>query len=126
MTALASLPEENAVGAAMRRQLAGFVRILRDNGFAVGLSETRDALRILTSAAARKPPLLSAALRSLFSATQGDWQRFDEVFQAYWLGRGMRQRQMLSGSATERRKVLRQFTNAPSEGEPRLPDRAER
>jgi len=126
MSILANVPEESAVGAAMRRQLAGFVRTLRDNGFAVGLAETRDALQILASRAARKPALLSAALRSLFSAGQGDWQRFDEIFQAYWLGRGMRQRQMLSGSATERRRALRQFGHASSEGEPRLPDHTER
>ncbi len=126
MTALAGLPEGNAVGASLRRQLAGFVRTLRDNGFAVGLSETRDALQILASPAARKPAQLSAALRSLFSATHGDWQRFEEIFQAYWLGRGMRNRQILSGSAAERRKAQRHFGNAASEGEPRLPDHAER
>ena len=37
------------IGAATRRRLAGFVRTLRDNGFAVGLAETRDALSVLAS-----------------------------------------------------------------------------
>ena len=35
------------VGAATRRRLAGFAGTLRDNGFKVGLAETRDALAIL-------------------------------------------------------------------------------
>jgi uncharacterized protein with von Willebrand factor type A (vWA) domain len=75
-------PGEN-VGAAVRRHLAGFVRTLRDNGFAVGLAETRDALSILASSAAKRPASLAAALRPLFCATHGDWERFDDIFQAY-------------------------------------------
>jgi uncharacterized protein with von Willebrand factor type A (vWA) domain len=116
-----------SVGASMRRQLAGFVRALRDNGFAVGLAETRDGLRILASPAAKKPAALAAALRALFCATQGDWQRFDEIFQAYWLGRGMRRRQQISGNPTERRKAQRKFGSAGApQGEPALPDHTER
>jgi uncharacterized protein with von Willebrand factor type A (vWA) domain len=119
-------PGEN-VGAAVRRHLAGFMRTLRDNGFAVGLAETRDALSILASSAAKRPASLAAALRALFCATHGDWERFDDIFQAYWLGRGMRRRQQISGSPTERRKAQRQFSSptAPQE-QPGLPDHAER
>jgi uncharacterized protein with von Willebrand factor type A (vWA) domain len=126
MSAPVTPPEDNAVGAAMRRRLAGFTRTLRDNGFAIGLAETRDSVQVLASPAARKPALLSQALRSLFSASHGDWQRFEEIFQAYWLGRGMRQHRMLSGSAAEGRKALRQFGSVSAEGEPRLPDHTER
>ena len=124
----ASQPESvDSIGARMRRQLTGFVRTLRDNGFAVGLAETRDALIILASPAAKRPAWLSAALRALFCATHGDWQRFDEIFQAYWLGRGMRRRQQISGSPTDRRRAQRQFS-APGvpQGQPDLPDRTER
>ena len=49
-----------AIGAAMRRRLAGFVRTLRDNGFKVGLAETRDALAVLASPAAARPSSLQA------------------------------------------------------------------
>ena len=34
------------IGAGTRRRLAGFARTLRDNGFKVGLTETRDALAV--------------------------------------------------------------------------------
>ena len=33
---------------------------------------------------------LQPALRALFCATHSDWQRFDEIFAAYWTGRGIR------------------------------------
>ena len=80
-----------------RRRLAGFARTLRDNGYRVGLAETRDALQVLASPAALRPSSLKPALRSLFCATHSDWERFDEIFDAFWQGRGMRQRQVLSG-----------------------------
>ena len=90
-------PPTNAietVSDGMRRRLAGFAQILRDNGFHIGLAESRDALAILASPAAERPDSLRAALRSLFSATHSDWTRFDEIFNAYWLGAGMRSAQV--------------------------------
>jgi uncharacterized protein len=101
MTAVAKL------GDAPARRLAGFARTLRDNGFKVGLAETRDALTILASPAAARAATLKPALRSLFCASQSDWQRFDEIFAAYWRGRGMRQRQLLSGAPATRAPARR-------------------
>jgi len=90
--------QRNELIGAPTRRLAGFARTLRDNGFRVGLAETGDGLAILTSAAALRPASLKPALRALFCATHSDWQRFDDIFDAFWLGRGMRQRQILSGA----------------------------
>src|SRR5262249_10654824 len=77
---------------------AGFTRTLRDNGFKVGLAETQDAVSVLASPAAMRPSSLKPALRALFCATHSDWERFDEIFDAYWRGRHMRQRQGLTGA----------------------------
>ena len=100
------------LGPPMRRRLAGFARTLRDNGFHVGLAETRDALSVLTSPAARKATSLKPALRALFCATHSDWQRFDEIFDAFWQGRQMRQRQVLSGSPPTGHAPARRLTEA--------------
>jgi uncharacterized protein len=81
-----------SIGGLARRRVAGFARTLRDNGFRVGLAETRDALAVLASPAALRPVSLKPALRALFCATRSDWQRFDEIFDAFWHGHGMRQR----------------------------------
>jgi len=89
---------DESISATARRRLAGFARTLRDNGFRVGLAETGDALAVLASPIAVRPASLKPALRSLFCATHSDWRRFDEIFDAFWQGRDMRQRQMLSGS----------------------------
>jgi uncharacterized protein with von Willebrand factor type A (vWA) domain len=92
--ALRSAP---SVGEAMRVKLAGFVRTLRDNGFTVGLAETRDALTILTSPMVTRQSTLRASLRALLCTDHSDVQRFDEIFLAYWTSHGVRQRLRASG-----------------------------
>ena len=111
-----------------RRRLAGFARTLRDNGFRVGLAETSDALAVLASPAAGRASSLKPALRALFCATHSDWQRFDEIFDAFWQGRDMRQRQVLKGSpgqspASAPRRLAEAHVPKDALG---LPDRVER
>src|ERR1700692_26963 len=100
-----------ALGA--RRRLAGFAHTLRDNGFHVGLAETRDALQVLASPAAIRPTSLKPALRALFCATHSDWERFDDIFDAFWRGRDMRQRQVLSGTPNSAHAPARRLAEAP-------------
>jgi uncharacterized protein with von Willebrand factor type A (vWA) domain len=109
------------------RRLASFGRTLRNNGFRIGLAETHDALAILASPAAVRPALLKPALRALFCATHSDWDRFDEIFDAFWLSRNMRQRQVLSGKASAPHAPARRLAEAhvPQEALG-LPDHAER
>jgi uncharacterized protein len=110
-----------------RRRLAGFTRTLRDNGYRVGLAETRDALQVLASPAALRPTSLKPALRSLFCATHSDWERFDEIFDAFWQGRDMRRRQILSGIPSLSHAPARKLAEAhvPQEALG-LPDKIER
>ena len=124
-----SLPRvagEDQVGALMRRRLAGFVRTLRDNGFAVGLAESRDALAILASPAADRMSGLQPALRALFCATHSDWQRFDEIFAAFWTGRGVKHVRAVSRGATGSEARLGRAREPGAEGKPGAPDRVER
>jgi uncharacterized protein with von Willebrand factor type A (vWA) domain len=71
--------------------------------------------------------LLKPALRSLFSATHSDWQRFDEIFDAWWTGRGMRRAQQLVGAPSESGPSSRRARDAgAARGETGLPDHVER
>jgi uncharacterized protein with von Willebrand factor type A (vWA) domain len=109
------------------RRLAGFARTLRDNGFRVGLAETGDALAVLTSPAAAHPATLMPALRALFCATHSDWERFDEIFDAFWCGEGMRQRQILGGHSQASTLSAKKLAEAHVPEEARgLLDRIER
>jgi uncharacterized protein with von Willebrand factor type A (vWA) domain len=116
---------EESVADRVRRRLAGFARTLRDNGFKVGLAETRDALAVLADPAAARPTFLKPALRSLFCTTHSDWQQFNEVFDAYWLSHGRRQAQTLSGTMSQARSPLRTLSDVPPT-QSRLPGHVER
>ncbi len=115
-------------GPAVLRRLAGFVGTLRDNGFEIGLAETRDGARILADPLAGRPELLSQALKTLFASRRADWQRFDEIFAAYWLGRGMKRVIKVAGAASkESPRSLRQLAEAGApKGEPGMADDPER
>ena len=118
---------EGSIGPGARRRLAGFARTLRDNGFKVGLAETRDALAVLVSPAATRPSTLKPALRALFAGTRSDWERFDEIFDAFWGGRGMRRIQALQGSPPAGNAAsLQRRLDAASQPPLGLPDHVER
>src|SRR6266436_3675038 len=80
-------------------KLAAFLGTLRDNGFAVGLHEGRDAAALMAAGYAQKPGLLRVALKHLFSARKSDWEKFDGLFDAFWLGRRVRSRSTTTGAA---------------------------
>lgn len=82
----------------MRRKIHEFIALLRQNGFIVGLAETQDAVLILASESATRPLRFRQALRSLLCTCQTDWQKFDEIFAAFWLQRGMKSALRLSGA----------------------------
>ena len=119
---------EPSLGPATRRRLAGFVRTLRDNGFKVGLAETADALSILAQPLAARPSALKVALRALFCATHSDWERFGEIFDAYWQAHGIRQARVLAGTALADRAPARRLHDVGerSAHETKLPDRVDR
>ena len=79
---------EPGPGTAMRARLAGFAHTLRVAGFAIGCAEVQDAARLLATPIADRPEKLCGALRALFSSRHSDLGRFDELFDAFWRGRG--------------------------------------
>ena len=116
------------VGARVAERLAGFTATLRDNGFPIGLAETADAARILASPLAARPTLLGQALRALFCSRDHEWRKFDEIFAAYWLNRGVRRVTKLSGTAPRQSpRTLRQLAEAGApKGEPEAVDAPQR
>jgi len=112
---MTTLPLETRedIGAVLRMRLAGFVRSLRDSGFKVGTAETHDAARLLASPLMFRKAGLKAAFRSLFCGRLSDWQRFDELFDAYWLGRGVKSGVKVTGTSRKKgMKTIRELVDA--------------
>jgi uncharacterized protein with von Willebrand factor type A (vWA) domain len=79
-------------------RLVAFLRTLRDAGFRVGLAEGRDAAALMSAGYAARPGLLRSAFRHLFSTCKSDWEKFDGLFDAFWLGKRVRSRSRTVGS----------------------------
>ena len=93
------LEDVNELSRLVSNKLAAFLRTLRDAGFAVGLAEGRDAAALMASGHAARPGLLRSAFKHLFSARKSDWDKFDGIFDAFWLGKRTRSRSVTSGAA---------------------------
>ncbi|MFC3229436.1 VWA domain-containing protein [Marinibaculum pumilum] len=103
-----------------------FIRHLRLNGFPLGVAEAEAACTVLAavppgSGAARLWPV-RLALRSLLAGNREEWQRFDALFDAWWLagprrGRRLRQRQAAEPAARQGRRPALWNAVLPSEGE---------
>ena len=68
-------------------RLLQFARLLRDNGFSCGPDIVADAVAVLADE--EEPPrvrFLRELLKALFCKRQGELSRFDDIFDAYWLG----------------------------------------
>jgi uncharacterized protein with von Willebrand factor type A (vWA) domain len=95
-----SYDEIDTVSRLVSTKLAGFLRTLRDNGFAVGLAEGQDAAALMAAGYAASSPLLRSAFKHLFSARKSDWDKFDGLFDAFWLRKRVRMRSTISGAGS--------------------------
>ncbi|MBR0794578.1 VWA domain-containing protein [Bradyrhizobium jicamae] len=93
------IEDVNEVSRLVTGKLAAFLRTLRDSGFAVGLSEGQDAAALMATGYAERPGLLRSALKHLLTARKSEWDRFDGIFDAFWLGKRVRSRSITTGAA---------------------------
>jgi uncharacterized protein with von Willebrand factor type A (vWA) domain len=68
--------------------VTGFTAHLRANGFRVGPAETFDALDLIDKVGLDDAATLRLALKTLLTGEREQWDRFDALFEAYWLRRG--------------------------------------
>lgn len=109
---LSALATPADLGPAIRIRLAGFLRTLRDAGFKVGLAESRDALAVLSAEGAERAVAVRPALRALLCGRRSDWAAFDEIFDAYWLGRGVKTRIRVVGPAPLSRPTIKSLAGS--------------
>lgn len=109
----------SGVGDAIAARLSDFMRTLRANAFAVGLKEGEDAVRIAATPLALRPATFRAALKAIACAHRSDWRKFDDIFDAFWFGLGMRRVAPLRSNAEAAKPVERRpRTGAESEQRP--------
>jgi len=108
--------ELDEVSRLISSKLAAFLKTLRDSGFPVGLAEGQDAAELMAAGYAARPDLLRSAFKHLFSARKSDWEKFDGLFDAFWLGKRVRSRSLTVGSTrTANNPSLKNLPNNRSE-----------
>lgn len=66
-------------------RIVGFVHLLRQQGFEIGIREGLDALRVAEHCTLLDQQRLRWGLRSLLCGNADEWRGFDELFDVYWL-----------------------------------------
>jgi uncharacterized protein with von Willebrand factor type A (vWA) domain len=74
-----------ALDARAAARLTGFAGFLRANGFAVGGGDAEQVLRTAQRVGVLDPHLLRWSLQALLCGRCDEWQRFDELFDAWFL-----------------------------------------
>ena len=72
-------------GDALVQRLVGFQAFLREQGFLAGIPEARDALRVAGVVGVTDRRRLRAGLKSLLCSDHREWERFGELFDAYFM-----------------------------------------
>jgi uncharacterized protein with von Willebrand factor type A (vWA) domain len=92
-----TLEELHEVARLVAGKLSAFLATLRSAAFAVGAREGQDAAALLAAGYGEKPGLLRSAFKHLFSSRKADWEKFDGIFDAFWLNRRTRSRIAAAG-----------------------------
>ena len=83
-------------------RVAGFMAHLRAHGFALGVAETGTALAALGAVKASDPSEARAALRAVCAGRAEDVERFDALFDSFWMDAGrVRQKTVPSEKANK-------------------------
>ncbi|MGZ2255917.1 vWA domain-containing protein [Roseobacter sp. A03A-229] len=69
-------------------RVAGFVAHLRENGLRLGVAEADVALSALTHVTAARPDDCRRALRAVCTGCKEEAERFDDLFDSFWLDAG--------------------------------------
>lgn len=85
------------------RRVAGFVDHLRLNDFTVGPAETKAALQLIDRIGPLERDHVQQSLKSLLTGRHEEWERFDDLFEAYWFKRG--RERSVAGAANPHRRT---------------------
>ena len=75
----------------LQRRVVDFVRHCRSNNFKVGVAEVMDAMQVARFTKFTDKEYFRLGMQTLLCSDEDDWQKFDELFDAYWLPSNVKQ-----------------------------------
>lgn len=88
-------------------RVAGFMAHLRAHGFTLGVAETGTALAALGTVKAANPAEARAALRAVCAGRAEDVDRFDALFDSYWMDAGRVRQKVVPTETTSQQEDMR-------------------
>src|SRR5690242_9537582 len=67
------------------KAIVRFCRFVRDRGLSAGVKESIEALRAAEAVGIRDADSLKSALRAVLCSSKQEWDKFDDLFEEYWL-----------------------------------------
>lgn len=105
--------EERQLAHFLQTRLVEFVRLARGNNFQVGVAEELDAQNVALKCGLGNSLRLRWGLRALLCSDQDDWERFDELYDAFWHPANVQSRYSAGAGGLTRK---RQDARSPAEG----------
>jgi len=105
--------EERQLAHFLQTRLVEFVRLARSNNFQVGVAEELDAQNVALRCGLGNSLRLRWGLRALLCSDQDDWERFDELYDAFWHPANVQSRYSAGAGGLTRK---RQDARSPAEG----------
>ncbi len=78
-------PERSDIGPVLLTRIAGFTAFLHANGYGVSAADSVDIVDTASQTGLLSQPILRWSLKSLLCNRYEEWQRFDALFDAYFL-----------------------------------------
>jgi uncharacterized protein with von Willebrand factor type A (vWA) domain len=109
--------EDRQLADFLQTRLVEFVRLARSNNFRVGVAEELDAQNVALKCGLGNSTRLRWGLRALLCSDQDDWQRFDELYDAFWLPANVKSRYSSSTGGLAKKQADTGSPAEPSEQE---------
>lgn len=108
-------------------RITGFMAHLRENGLRLGVAETELALAALTHVEASRPEQCRQALRAICTGCKDEIERFDALFDSYWLDAGRVKQKIVKSPSAKGADSVHSSRNAQGQetggaGEANAPD----
>lgn len=96
-------------------RVAGFIANLRDNGLRLGVAEADLALAALVQVEAIRPDDSRRALRAVCTGCKEEAERFDDLFDSYWMDMGRVRQKVVPSRQTSARDGVHSSRDAKGE-----------
>ena len=81
-------------------RLVGFMAHLRENGLRLGVAEAELGLKALAQVEAARPEICRGALRAICTGCKEEAERFDALFDSYWMDAGRVKQKVVPKAST--------------------------